>query len=282
MPLSRKRKQSVIASIYILLIVLMGTGVYFVFLKPLATCFDGRQNQNEAGVDCGGVCQATCKEAIVASDVEITEIAFVQSRAGQYDIVGKVHNPNDEIGASLFAYTVSLQDGAGNVLATRSGKSYILPQEHKYLLEFNLVTDVQPAAASLRIDAVEWERFFGYQAKPSINIYQKRYSPISSGAGFGEVYGLLSNESPYDFRSIFVRVILRDAGDKPLALNMTEMRTVKSHEERDFRLVWPNAFAGTVARIEMEVDADVYHSDNFMRQYLPGGRYQELISPKDY
>lgn len=282
MLISRKLKQLVIAGAYTLSIALMGTGIYFAFLKPPETCFDGRQNQNEAGMDCGGVCQAVCKENIVASDVEITEIAFVQSRTSQYDIVGKVHNPNDEIGASSFAYTVSLKDSAGNIIATRSGKSYILPQENKYLLEFNLSTEIEPAAVSLHIDAVEWERFFGYQAKPSINIYQKRYSPISSGAGFGEVYGLLSNESPYDFRAIVVRVILRDASNKPLALNMTEMRTVKSHEERDFRLVWPSAFAGTVERVEMEVDADVYHSDNFMRQYLPGGRYQELTSPAAY
>ncbi len=282
MALSRKMKQFVIAGISALSIVLIAIGIYFSFLKPPETCFDGRQNQDEQGVDCGGTCQAVCKENITALPVEITEIAFVQSRNGQYDILGKIHNPNDEIGASTFVYTALLKDGVGNVLAVRSGKSYILPQENKYLLELNLLAETEPVTASLEISEIEWERFSGFQEKPSINIYQKRYSPISSGAGFGEAYGLLSNESPYDFRSIIVRVILRDATGKPLAFNATEMRTVKSREERDFRLVWPSAFSGTVERIEMEVDADVYHSDNFIRQYLPGGRYQEFISPKAY
>lgn len=275
-------KQFVIAGIYLLLIVSMSTGIYFVFLKPPATCFDGRQNQDERGIDCGGICQAMCKENVVALPVDIMEIAFVQSRNGQYDVLGKIHNPNDEIGASAFVYTFLLKDSAGKVLATRSGKSYILPQENKYLLEFNLSGETEPATASLQISEIEWERFSGFQAKPPVNIYQKRYGPISSGAGFGEVYGLLVNESPYDFRSIIVRVILRDTSDKPLALNMTEMRTVKSREERDFRLVWPSAFPGTVEKIEMEVDADVYHSDNFMRQYFPGGKFQEFTPSKAY
>ena len=129
---------------------------------------------------------------------------------------------------------------------------------------------------------VKWARFSGYQEKPSINIYQKRYNKISSGAGFSEAFGLLVNDSPYDFRSIFVRVILRDDDNKPLAFNTTEMRTVKSQEERDFRLVWPSTFLGTVEKMEMEVDADVYHSHNFVRQYLPGGKFQELAPSPAY
>ncbi len=54
------------------------------------------------------------------------------------------------------------------------------------------------------------------------------------------------------------------------------MRTVQASEERDFRLLWPTAFPGTVTRVEMEAEADVYSTENFIRQYLPGGRFQEF------
>jgi len=40
---------------------------------------------------------------------------------------------------------------------------------------------------------------------------------------------------------------------------------------RDFRLVWPSAFPGRVENIEMIVDADVYHSENFIKQYFLRG-----------
>ena len=279
MLISRSFKQVIIFLAYCTLATLLAIVVYSAFFKVPDTCFDNRQNQNEQGVDCGGICQAVCQDKITGADLEITEIAFVQGSNGRYDILGKVHNPNDEIGASAFVYTMLLKDSMGNILATRSGQGYILPQENKYVIELNVAAAAAPTLASLRISDIEWARFSGYQEKPAINIYQKRYGPIVAGVGFGEAYGLLSNESPYDFRSIIVRVILRDSSGKPLAFNTTEMRTVKSREERDFRLIWPSAFPGTVERVEMDVDADVYHSDNFIRQYLPGGKYQELTSP---
>ena len=282
MVLSRRNKQYVIAGVYFTLAVSLSVLVYYAFIKAPETCFDSRQNQDEVGVDCGGVCAVVCQEIIVGENLEVREMTFVPGGENRFDVLGKVYNPNDEIGASAFAYTVSLKDSGGTVLVTRSGKSYILPQENKYILELNLETLSVPVSASFEIRDVEWTRFSGYQVKPTINIYQKRYDKISSGVGFGEVYGLLSNESPYDFRSIAVKVILRDAAGKPLAFNMTEMRTVQSNEKRDFRLIWPSAFPGTVEKVEMEVDADVYHSDNFIRQYLPGGKFQEFTPPQGF
>jgi len=278
----RRVKQTVIGGVYLILGVLFYTFFYFAFIKAPETCFDKKQNQNETGIDCGGVCAAMCKENIVGEDLRFTEKAFVPAGNGKYDVIGKVYNPNDVEGASSFTYTVTLKDGDENVLTTRSGKSYILPQENKYILELNLATAVPPATAAFTVDNVEWARFSGYQEKPAVNIYQKSYSEISSGAGFGEVKGLLMNESPYDFRSIIVKVILRDSVGSPLAFNSTEIRTVLSSEERDFRLVWPSAFPGVVEKVEMEVDADVYHSDNFIRQYLPGGKFQEFAPPSAF
>ncbi|MFZ2300222.1 MAG: hypothetical protein WAW00_03780 [Candidatus Moraniibacteriota bacterium] len=279
MVLTRRNKQYVIAGIYLVIAVLLGVLIYYAFIKAPETCFDGRQNQDEQGADCGGACQAVCQEIIVGEDLVAKETAFVPGGENRYDALVKIYNPNDEIGASAFAYTVSLKDGSGAVLATRSGTSYILPQENKYILELNLETAAAPASVAFEISDTEWKRFSGYQAKPTINVYQKRYGQISSGVGFGEAYGLLSNESPYDFRTIAVKVVLRDDAGDPLAFNMTEMRTVQAGEERDFRLIWPSAFPGTVAKVEMEVDADVYHSDNFIRQYLPGGKFQEFTPP---
>lgn len=279
MSVSRPFKQVIIFLVYFTLAMLFVIAVYYAFFKAPETCFDNKQNQNETGLDCGGVCQAMCKENIVGEDLRFTEKAFVPAGNGKYDVLGKVYNPNDVEGVSSFAYTVTLKDSGGNVLAMRSGKSYILPQESKYIFELNLAAAVPPATVAFTVENVEWTRLSGYQEKPAVNIYQKSYSEISSGAGFGEAKGLLSNESPYDFRTIVVKVILRDTAGLPIAFNSTEIRTVRASEERDFRLVWPSAFPGAVEKVEMEVDADVYHSDNFIRQYLPGGKFQEFTSP---
>lgn len=272
---SRQGRQLVIGTVYLVLFIAIGTGVYFGYIKPKPTCFDGKMNQDELGIDCGGIC-ALCPEQVASLDLQTKETVFVPSGQNRYDVMAKVYNPNDTAGASSFEYQFELKDAAGRVLASRTGKNFILPQETKYLLEFNLDVTDDPSSATLTLSHIDWQSFSGYSEKPSVNIYQKRYSQISSGSGYSEAFGLVSNQSPYDFRSLLVKVILRDADGQPLAFNQTEMRTVVSHAERDFRLVWPNAFPGTVEKVEMEVEADVYHSDNFIQQYLPGGQFQEF------
>lgn len=268
-------KRFIIASVYLALIAGLAFLVYWANFYVPPVCTDGKQNGKETGVDCGGKCGA-CQEVVTGAPFELEEVAVMPGGSGRYDVLGKIYNPNDTEGASSFSYTVELKGANGESLAVQEGKSFILPQERKTVIEIGLESSVVPATAALRIDKIEWQRFSGYQDRPRINIYQKRYGEISGGVGFSEAFGLVSNESAYDFRKLQVKVILRDKSGKPLAANMTEMRTVASNEERDFRLVWPEAFPGVVEQVDMEADADFYNSDNFVRQYLPGGRFQEF------
>ncbi len=212
-----------------------------------------------------------CIEEVTGQDLQIQEVTFVSGGSGRYDILGRFFNPNSAVGASQFNYTFELQDASGQVVATRSGKGYALPQETKDIIELNLETGSLPVKATLSVSDVDWEKASGYREKPAVNIYQKRYGPATSGFGFSKASGLLSNESPYDFRSIDVGVILRDASGKLLALNKTRQNNIKAGESRDFDLIWPLPFPGVVEQVDMEVDADVYHSENFSKQYFPGG-----------
>lgn len=278
----RKKKRILIGLIAASLMVSFLVGFYYAFLKSPETCFDKKQNQDEQGIDCGGVCAAACVEKIDAQDLDILEKAFVPAGEGRYDALVRVYNPNDIAGASSFVYRIELKDASGRVLSTRSGKSYILPQERKYLMEMNMETGEAPASIDVAFSDEAWERFSGYQERPNINIYNKYYGLVSDGVNYSKASGLVSNESPYDFRSITVRVILRDKAGKVLAFNSTELRTMRSKEEREFPLIWPTAFPGTVEKVEMETDADVYHSDNFLKQYFPAGKNQEFAPPAAY
>lgn len=244
----------------------IGFLLYTTFFKAAPTCFDGKQNQNETGLDCGGSCTKQCVVRVDAEDLIAEEAAFVSVGDGSYDVLARVHNPNDIAGASSFRYTVALEDASGQVLSKKSGTSFILPQEEKYLFEFHLVAPSLPTRAVIEFSDIVWERFEGYTEKPRISVVRQAYARITSGPGYGAATGLVINESPYDFRSLSVKVVLRDAARKPIAINMTEMQTMKSKEQRDFRLVWPSVFPGEVSSYEMLVDADVYHTANFIKQ----------------
>jgi len=265
-------KRAVIIAIYLSLLFLISWAVYSV-LKPVPTCFDGKQNQGEEKADCGGPCRP-CAEEINARDLKIAEKAFVRGGHQRYDVMAKISNPNDQFGSPEFSYKFILKDSQENILAEQEGKSFILPSETKYIIGTNLETESKPAVLEIDIFNRQWKTFFTYK-KPQLNIYNKRYDLISSPAGFSEAFGLLVNESEFDFNVIKINVVLRDSSGNPLSFNSTEMRTITSHEERDFRLVWPIGFPGEVQDVEMEAEADVYNTQNFIKRYLKEGRFQE-------
>jgi hypothetical protein len=137
----------------------------------------------------------------------------------------------------------------------------------------NLEATGTPVVATLSVTDVTWEYSQDFQEQPKVSIYQKRYTEVVSGFGFGKAYGLLSNESPYDFRAITIYVTLYDSTGRILALNKTRQDTIKAGESRDFELVWPTPFKGTVDRVDMEVDADAYDPENFFRQDFSTPQY---------
>lgn len=267
-------------------ILIVGTVTFFVALfgaswyfltAPDATCFDGERNQGEQDTDCGGPCSAACPEVYVPEDLIVRETAFVPGgEEGVYDVLGTVYNPNDELGASGLGYVFRLKGASGDVLAEAVGTSFILPQETKTMLAVGLRSPSRPYSVEIVFRDVEWEKFSGYQEKPTLSILYKRYDKIVDGPFFGEAQGTLSNDSLFDFGSIIVKVILRDANGKPVAFNQTEMNTVLSKENRDFRLRWPKAFPGEVVTVDVEPEADIYHSENFIRRYIETGKFQEL------
>ena len=272
----RTFKKTAILSIIIAFFASVFTVRYYL-TRPDPTCFDKVQNQDETGVDCGGVCAAECAVTYNPESLGIVDTTFVPGGDKDvYDVVAKIHNPNDELGSSAFSYTVLLKDAAGGTVGTQSGKGFILPQETKQFLAVSIYASGVPVRADVSFADMKWQRFSGYQEKPKLSVFGKTYNKLSDGPFFSEAVGNILNDSVYDFRTIVVKVILRDAAGKAIALNQTEMGALLSKETREFRLKWPKAFPGEVKTIDVEADANVYDSANFVKRYLPGGQYQDL------
>jgi hypothetical protein len=268
----RSRKRIIIIAIYVAIFFGVAFLIYLI-AKPAPTCTDKKQNQGEQEIDCGGPCKA-CEEKPNLSPISLLETAFVPSGQGKYDVVAKIQNPNNGYGSSNFSYRFTLKDGNGNTLIDKTGTDYILPSETKYIIETGLDSNTEPQNINFSIDNLVWTKFSGYE-KPQLNIYNKSYNLLSDGVGFSQVYGLLRNESSFDFNTIEVNIVLRDEASKIAALNKTTMNTVDSGEERDFKLIWPASFPGDVQNVESEANADVFNSQNFINKYLQGGKYQQ-------
>ncbi len=268
-----QRKRTIIIAIYCGIFMLIFWALYAHF-RPAPSCKDGVKNQNEEGVDCGGVCQKSC--GIVAQKLIIGKMGVVPSGiAGKYDFYAELTNPNATFGNKNFYYNLDFKDANGGVIASRKGSSYVLPSEHKYVIENNIDASNVPASFDFSLISSDWVEFNDYYEKPDLQIVNKNYDEVSDSVGFSEASGLLKNNSPYDFDLIKVEIILKDSDGNVLALNSTQMSTVASGEQRDFRVSWPNSFPGTVGNMETQVEVNVFNSDTFMKRTYKTEKFQQ-------
>lgn len=265
----RSAKRATVIVVYLTFFLLLGWMVYSI-ITPNPTCADRKKNQGEEKVDCGGPCKP-CEKPIEASDLVIQEKNIIDGGSDiidgievkKYDVIVRVKNPNESLGSPAFSYLIILKDSSGNTLSERKGSEFIYPMEVKNLIENNLETRAEPKEAEVKIIKAEWIEFENYQ-KPRFTVYNKKFNLISSGTGYCEVMGTVFNESKTDFGSVRVKVILKDYWGNPIAVNKTEIRDLRTNEERGFKLFWPSRFPGEVDgnNIEISAESNVFNPEN--------------------
>lgn len=263
-------KQLIIGGLYLAIIVTLLWGVYRLFV-PAPTCFDGIQNGDEEGVDCGAVaCGVLCAPAIIPLTVE--EPLLLAAGDGT-DVLVHLENANPLYGASRVDYRLTVTDSAGTQLAVRSGATYVNPSQPRYLL-FPLVglTGV-PASAQLQIDAaqVQWSALT-VDAKGDIQfgVRDEVFTPTEDRIRYEAT---VLNRSTFDFDTVDVTVLLMDAGGRVISANTTVQRTLVAGESRAFIMEWPFPVPGAV-RAQTIVTTNVFVNDNFIRAYGSQERFQ--------
>ncbi|HLM84275.1 MAG TPA: hypothetical protein VK254_03650 [Candidatus Bathyarchaeia archaeon] len=272
-PAHRTMKRLIISVVYIVIFGLIGTGFYFLF-RTEPTCADKIQNQREIGIDCGGPC-AACAEMPKAENLQVIEKAIVPGENGKYDALAEVTNPNSQLGAAKFEYTFHFLDGAGKIVGKSAGSNFILPGETKYILAFNIPTDMKPDNLNFEISSFEWSKFSEYR-EPDIAIYGKEFNLTSGGeAGFARLNAKMRNQSGYDFHKISAYAMIRAGNGSPIAINQTNFNDVRSDEEREMDFNWGSSFPidPMSAKIEIVPEVNVFESDNFMKQHGVPGQY---------
>ena len=270
----RSTKRITIITIYVILFLMLGGWIVSLFI-PKPTCFDGIQNQKEEGIDCGGPCNA-CVEEITGKDLIVKDARIVYGGENKYDVVAEIHNPNALYGAKKVYYTVEIKDATGKTLDYRDGNTFVLPNENKYIMELALETKQKPTNAKVTINDVDWVKFTEFVA-PQIEVKNQRFGLVENGPSYAEAFGLVVNNSLYDFHNVNIYVILQDERGIPIAVNKTQMRTLDANSRRTFKLVWPHEFPGKIASSKMQAETNVFDSLNFMKKYLPSGKYQEFV-----
>lgn len=257
-------KQLIIALIFILILAGIGFLIYWVN-RPVPTCFDGIQNQEEEGIDCGGPCQSC--EIATLKDLEVSWTQVVHVRDNFYDLAAQIKNPNQNYGSGQIAYFFKFYNLNNDLISQKEGITYILPGQNKYLIITKIESPQPIDKIELSFGQIEWQKLKDYQP-PQLFVSRKEYSPSKPDEpGFSRVTGLLANKTNFDFDLINIDVILFDSEYRIVALNTTEIRTLLASQERHFVATWFEPIKEQVISVEIEAETNLFDSANYMKRH---------------
>lgn len=229
------RRKLIIVGIVASFVIVLTVIAYFIF-RPERTCFDGKKNQGESGVDCGGSCSAQCKNE--KQELKILWTKTFDMGGGIYDVASLVENPNLDAAVSDFKYTVELLDESGRVILSNPLSTFANAGDHFLLFAGGLNTGgITAVNARLTISP-------DYQFARSAIKKEKEVSVVSynliSPDNKPRLVADIQNETTKSFTNLPITVVISDKNG-PVAVSQTFIDELGPREKKTITYTWREA-----------------------------------------
>ena len=230
-----------------LTIVLLGVvgGGLFWYYQPLPSCSDGKQNQDELGIDCGGSCPQVC--SIEIQDPRIVWSRLLKVGEGKYDSAVLVENPNPRHGIKRLNYTLRVVDKDNILIADIPGQTFLNPKEQFVIFNsrLNVGLRIPARAISEFTDPPVWQKI--EQPIPKLTMVKKGFNNLPRP----QLLASITNESLVSLKDIEVVVVLSDSDGNAIAVSSTFVETLDPDETRELSFTWPEPLAAEPTTIDL-------------------------------
>jgi hypothetical protein len=246
-PWAQKKKNSILA-IFALIFLGIVAGVYFMYFTPDPTCFDGKQNGDELGVDCGGSCALLCP-------FQIRPVVTWWSRAlpvggDVYHLVAYIENPNAASGAHDVRYRFRFYDENNLLIAEREGMTFVVPLEKTAIFEPHVQIG----------NRIPGRVFFDIIGQPTWSVLPPEMSFLKLGITDQKiervstaplVTALVRNNYDFDLFDTEFVLIVYGLDDNALSVSNTRVPRIAVGAREQISFTWSAPFPEPVGRIEI-------------------------------
>ncbi len=231
-----KRRQLITLAIFFGSLLLIGTAVFFM-VRARPTCFDKIQNQNETGVDCGGVCALQCVDTHQGIKTIWTKTFVV--RKGMYDVASLVENPNLDASIPQLNYTIELFDASGRTILSRSYSTFANAGDHFMLYGGGLDTQgIEATKARLTIAP-------GYKYVKASPPQQRKISvlgyELQTPDTTPQLVATVQNQTTDTLNNVPVTATVSDKNG-PVGVSETYIDELQPRETKKITFTWPQKF----------------------------------------
>jgi len=238
---------------YIVILILFFAGFGFLILYPklnkAPTCFDNKQNGEESGVDCGGLCLRACL-------AQVDPVSILWTRAfrvvpGRYNAVAYLENHNRNTAVEKISYRFRFADANNIYIGKRDGSTFVPPSGRFAVFEPGIdIGNSIPVYTTFEFTEVpQWimvsqEKINQLKILVSnINLTGEDTSPALSAT--------IKNNSFYTIPDIDVVAILYDANHNAVSTSRTYIDGLAPEEVKDISFTWPEPLPSKVIAKEI-------------------------------
>jgi hypothetical protein len=241
------RRRAVYVIFLIIALVIIFYSPIYNFIKSEPSCFDGRKNGREEGVDCGGGCEKVCQFA--TQDPIVLWSRSFEVRDGVYSSMAMIENPNIGTGSLNVPYTFRLFDNENVLVYERKGVADIPAQARFPVFESSVVTgNRKPTRTFFEFgDSINW-------------IKQQESQNSDLRVGEQEIRNLevspridvsLENRGFNEIKNLEVFIVVYNMVDNAMGGSRTVIESITPDTAKTAVFTWPNPFSNPVGRIEV-------------------------------
>jgi hypothetical protein len=204
------------------------------------------------------------REKSKPKDLVVLLINSVKSEKQKYDAISQIENLNSQW-AAQYNYQFILNGQKGKIKT-----NFILPNEQKFLMDFNFETLTKNPIVELNIINIQWKRIKNLSKIPKTQFETKniKYSPTGSyiapdkKISVNQVNFEIINNSSYGFWESAFKVILYHEKNI-VGINIIPVKQFLSREKKFLSTSWVN-FLPSVTKVFIEPEVDILNSKNLM------------------
>jgi hypothetical protein len=239
-----KRRSKVIFWFSTVFLVVYGTYFAYKTYKP-PTCFDGKENQDEIGVDCGGVCSLLCMS-------QIEPLGTVWTRSFQvsdtlWSALAYVENPNPEGQTEEAQYVFKLYDKSNTLIAERAGSTFVTQDLTLPIFEGRIDTGGKTPYRT-EFDWVRSTPWYKVDGVYTVVLEEQELLNIDTKP---ELKATLVNKDPYNLKNIEIVAIVYDKDKNAIAASKTFVDSLSPRGKSNITFAWSRPFTGTPERWQL-------------------------------
>lgn len=233
----------------VLFIVLVSTGLYYLYGVEDPTCFDNQQNGIETGVDCGGSCLRICEAEIVPLKVLWVETFKIVD--GQYNAVAYIQNLNKNVGSPHLEYILRLHDERG-LIEERRGETTIPVNGVYPLFEGKIITgDRIPTDATVEfVGDTVW--LPGSEGKERFTLTKRQLTGVDTDEP--RLIAEIRNDGLFESQDLEIVATIFDSRKNPLTASKTTVKYFAGESSQNVVFTWREPIATTLRSCEVPTD----------------------------